>query len=101
ATSSTATTWTDHGHPLLLTGFIAALQLLASATRTAREAAAVPHRAAPAGWSPERDRACPVARPAARRDLPRSPSPATSARWGRTPTRPRSRTAARDPAQRR
>ena len=41
------------------------------ATRTAPGAAAAPDRAARAGWSPERDRACPAARPVARRGLPR------------------------------
>ncbi len=69
------------------------------ATRSSPEAVAVPPRAAPAGWSPERDRACLAARPAARRGLPRSPSPATISRWRRTPARPRSGAAARGPAQ--
>ena len=41
------------------------------ATRTAPGAAAAPDRAARAGWSPGRDRACPAARPVARRGLPR------------------------------
>ena len=41
--------------------------------RTTLQAAVVRSRAARAGWSPERDRACPVARPATRRADLRSP----------------------------
>ena len=44
-----------------------------------------------AGWPPGRGPACPAARPAARRGLPRSPWRAPSARWRRTPARHSSR----------